>query len=523
MGEMRQSIHLIIFVISALLSVGCAVNGREADKSDFATALRQADSVYNQMEFNKAYELYLKMLTLPEVKQDNAKLLETLYSLSIVSEMASQKNDQMTWVGQLLSLARNTNNNYYLSQGLMLLGKHVYYEGDHSQGISYIREAIDLMSRTERHDTDHMTHSQLNVLSTILADMHDLEAAIETDKRNVNLTYNGSRWGTYPQIQMRDQRTALAKLAVHYVRAGQSARADSTYERWKAVPIENGSNPRDYFIVDYLRERGCYSEAAHIYEGLIAKLRTQSDTLSNMMLFAKLGLAEVEQKMEKYCRASDLYVEVLEISDTLRTRLARSNAQELSVLYETQEKEQQLQVRKMWIIGLCSGAAVLTVIIVAMLIHLCKIQKKNRFMVQALDELASRQALNDDTGEQPLQVKTEEDGLASMFISLDRQLDSGRLYLNPYLNRDDLCRLIGVDKNTLGNIIRQYSNAANSQTYINRKRVQYAILLLREHPEWTMLAVAEACGMRNTVTFNRTFRQTYGMTPTEYVKIKNKE
>ena len=33
-----------------------------------------------------------------------------------------------------------------------------------------------------------------------------------------------------------------------------------------------------------------------------------------------------------------------------------------------------------------------------------------------------------------------------------------------------------------------------------------------------MRSVAEACGMRNTATFNRIFRQTYGMTPTEYVK-----
>ncbi len=88
------------------------------------------------------------------------------------------------------------------------------------------------------------------------------------------------------------------------------------------------------------------------------------------------------------------------------------------------------------------------------------------------------------------------------------------------MNRDDLCRLAGVDKNVLGNIIKRYSGAPNSQVYINRKRIQYAILLLRDHPEWTMLAVAESCGMRNTSTFNRIFRQTYGITPTTYIKSR---
>ncbi len=40
--------------------------------------------------------------------------------------------------------------------------------------------------------------------------------------------------------------------------------ADSTYRRWKEVPLAEGSNPKDYFIVDYLRERGRYSEAPGI-------------------------------------------------------------------------------------------------------------------------------------------------------------------------------------------------------------------------------------------------------------------
>ena len=74
----------------------------------------------------------------------------------------------------------------------------------------------------------------------------------------------------------------------------------------------------------------------------------------------------------------------------------------------------------------------------------------------------------------------------------------------------------------LGSIIKQYSGAPNSQVYINRKRVQYAVILFQEHPMWTMLSIAEACGMKNTATFNRIFRQTYGITPTEYLKSRKR-
>ncbi len=512
--------RIVSSLLAALTLAACASDLGMTSGSDFAAAMHEADSVYNRMEFNKAYGLYTQLLDL--AGQDDAKRLEVYYSLCCASEMASQQNDQMKWLSELLDLARSTGDNYYLSQGLMLMGKHLYYEGDHSRGIAYIREAVDLAGRMDRHDADHVTHSDLNVLSSILSGMHDYDAAIETDERNVKLTRDGTRWGRDPQAQLRDRRTALAKLAAHLVMAGQVDRADAAYREWQAVPIEEGRNPRDYFIVDYLRERGRYSEAERVYGGLIARIRTQSDTLSNMMLFAKSGMAEVKQKMGKYRRASELYVEVLEINDTLQARQARRNAQELSVLYGTREKERQLHVREMWIVILCSGAAVLMSVIVAMRRSSRKMQRKNRFMAQALDELADRMALQEDSGGQaPVCGDSKpDDGSAALFAELDRRIDVERLYLNPELNRDDLCRLAGIDKNVLGGIIRQYGGAANLQVYINRKRIRYAVLLLRQHPEWTMLSVAEACGMTNTATFNRIFRQTYGMTPTEYIKSK---
>lgn len=526
--------RLLLTLGVALTLVGCATDGRKISDADFATAVHEADSVYNSMAFNDAYARYRQLLDRSDVRQDNAKRLEVLASLCDVSELASQKNDQMQWLQQLLDLARACHDDYYLSQGLMLMGKHVCREGDSQQGIGYIREAIGLMERADRPNADHLAHGQMNVLGNILAGQHDFKAAVVNDERNVRLTHEGTRWGKNPEQQLRDHRMALAKLAVHLVQDGQAERADSAYEAWKTVPL-TVSNPRDYFIVDYLRERGRYAEATNIYEGLIARFRAQSDTLGNMMLFAKWGLAEVCQKTGNYRRAANLYTEIMEINDTLQARQARSNAQELAALYETQEKEQQLHVRETWIVGLCGCAAVLVVLIAATLLYVRRMRQKNRFLAQTLDELVRRQTLHttEETAhsiEEPVTeastdstpttpTETLDEG-AALFIALDRSLEADRLYLNPDLNRDDLCRLIGVDKNTLGNILQQYSGAANSQVYINRKRIQHAVRFLYEHPEWTIRSVAEACGMKNTATFNRIFRQTYGMTPTEYVKSR---
>ncbi len=261
-APMKQRIHLITLICAILPLVMCS--SPKAGKTDFSAALREADSVYNHMAFDKAYCMYLKMLDLPEVRSDDGKRLETLYSLCLVSEISGWNNDRLDWLDRLIDLARSTGDDYYLSQGLMLLGKHVFHSGDRGQGVAYIREAVDLLQHTDRPSTDHLTHSSLNVLSSLLCDMQDFDAAVEVDERNVRLTYEGTRWGTYPQVQLRDRRTALAKLAAHQVQAGKAQRADSTYLRWKEVALEEGSNPKDYFIVDYLRERGRYSEAPGI-------------------------------------------------------------------------------------------------------------------------------------------------------------------------------------------------------------------------------------------------------------------
>ena len=98
-----------------------------------------------------------------------------------------------------------------------------------------------------------------------------------------------------------------------------------------------------------------------------------------------------------------------------------------------------------------------------------------------------------------------------------------KLFLKPNLNRDDLMRLIGVDKNRFGNIISRYTDASNVSVYINTKRVEYGAQLLTEHPEYTIASIATECGMSNTVTFNRIFKDVYGVTPSEYRSKMGKE
>ena len=50
--------------------------------------------------------------------------------------------------------------------------------------------------------------------------------------------------------------------------------------------------------------------------------------------------------------------------------------------------------------------------------------------------------------------------------------------------------------------------------------MEHAISLMKKHPEYTLMAIAEECGINNASTFIRVFRNTYGMTPKEYRDTK---
>jgi tetratricopeptide (TPR) repeat protein len=192
--DMRQRLHIIILLVAAIL-VGCAGGDtkNEAQAGDFNQIMQQADSLYNNIEFRTAYDLYLQLLDSKEAKADNEKMLNVLNSLCMASELAGHKAEQTKWMQQLLDLAKQTGNAYYESMGLLAMGKRIYYEGDRQKGVQYVSEAIDLMAKTDRIDTDHLAHSQMIILASMYSEMNDLDNALRTDERNVRLTMEGTR------------------------------------------------------------------------------------------------------------------------------------------------------------------------------------------------------------------------------------------------------------------------------------------------------------------------------------------
>lgn len=103
-----------------------------------------------------------------------------------------------------------------------------------------------------------------------------------------------------------------------------------------------------------------------------------------------------------------------------------------------------------------------------------------------------------------------------LFKRMETRLREGKAFLNPKLSRDDLAAIMGVDKNRFGAIMKEYGKVNSCAVYLNRMRIDYAIMLMSQHPNFTIDAIARACGMTNTVTFTNYFKRYHDMTPSEY-------
>lgn len=98
---------------------------------------------------------------------------------------------------------------------------------------------------------------------------------------------------------------------------------------------------------------------------------------------------------------------------------------------------------------------------------------------------------------------------------LSTRLIDTRLFLNPTLNLDQLVDLIQVPKSDLIRFFKA-SQAVTFKQYINRLKVEYAVLLIREREEsYTVEELSLLCGFNTRLSFYRAFVDVYGFAPSE--------
>jgi AraC-like DNA-binding protein len=128
----------------------------------------------------------------------------------------------------------------------------------------------------------------------------------------------------------------------------------------------------------------------------------------------------------------------------------------------------------------------------------------------------------EEEDDEDTELTAEDDSASSAttedFTSIERfiyELTSRKLFTDINFNRDALLDELHIQKRTFTKKFEAYTGNSFKE-YITSLRLEYAAQLIKEHPEYTIEAIAMECGIASYVTFHRNFTRHFGIAPSSY-------
>lgn len=344
---------------------------------------------------------------------------------------------------------------------------------------------------------------------------------------------------------------AAGTLAALSEQSGQQAEGKQWFARLQANPAVDKDPELIRQVIAYHQATGNDSQVIEKAR-LLADPVAYQDTIQEQRREACEVLADAYQRLGQTKESSAYYRTALTLADSLQQRSHETDALELATLMETQEKERQIEKQAeglKWyrsVIGFTSGIVVLLVAIVGLIVRYSQtVKRKNcslvtqidlylsyrdelqaaRERIRQLEEAAGKateeklaEAEAAPTPEASTEAKQKADRL--IFEQLDQQVRDLQLFLQPDFTRDMLLRLTPIGKNSISLLLKTFTGE-NFNGYINGLRLEYSLSLLKTCGHYTIEAIAHDSGFNNLRTYQRLFREKYGMTPDEYRKTLN--
>lgn len=483
--------------------------------------LTEGDMYCNTRRFRKAIPYYERALADPVMRDSSQVEMKLLKRLMDANDVLNNDGSLAFYIHRLMKLAEQQKNAPYQAMAKFMYGKRQHFHGKKDEGYRLCFEAVEQM----KHSDYYRRQNELRAFYAELLNMYVRDKRIDDALRMSKLQEEAAREASRISVELVDQRAMRRVYALRasvLALAGRQASADSAYAAWVATDGGNAVDDRE--ILNYLICSHRYREALGVVHRFADFLTEIGDTVSFTMLRTFNKEAMLHSALGEYGQVTEHYDAIDNIVDSILIRRSQMQMQEAGVLIQERE---EMHRRNLWLVA---GGLLLVALLAMWLINLYYtnvLRRRNKHFLKLLNKLeAYRKALITDSSEkEPSDTPASQGELESpitmsederLYVEMDKAVTSGQLYRNPDFGREDLLRICGVDKNRFGRMIARYSDASNTSVYINSKRVAYGAQLLIEHPNYTIAAVAKECGMANTVTFNRTFKDVFGMTPSEY-------
>lgn len=522
--------------------------------------IAEGDLLFNNGRYNAALPFYKSALASDSIRNNDAEYMEQLHRLISCYDCLHDEARKADCVERLQEKAKACGSKAMQSVALFNMGKMAYYQEDKEKGYELIGEAVALMEDTDyKYKYDNLRYDY-NTLFIMQQRDRRLEDALHTLERLEKVVMAST--AEEPEIRElneKELKTLYANRAVLFSRLGRTGEADKSYRQWKETATSYTKD--DYLIAPYLSDRQMHSEVIRIYSDREFFLRANNDTVNYHMRTVKRSLGQAYEAIHDYASSSRYFKELAVLVDSLKVREQQSAALELATAYENYKLKEEaskqathVKIRNAWLTGCGLALLVLLALFIRKEQYARIIRRKNEAMVNTIRELMAYrdrlyklleeqearniphktkcgvapaedeqrkicpQTSEEEKVSKTMAAKTASDKEAEenclLFQQLDRIVTSKMLFTQQDLLRDKLTKHIGVDKNRFARILQQ-NGQENMSTYLNNKRMEYAMEILKKHPTYNIATVAKMCGI-SISTLNRTFKNKYMMTPSDF-------
>ena len=487
---------------------------------DWKLQMTEGDIYANVRMIKHALHAYQQALSSPVIADSAQVQMQLLKNLLYFYDIVGNEKEVLQTNYRLFDMANEYKSLPYKAIAQFMWCKRTFYTEFNEKFDSY-KECLDAIQMMKQSDYRYK-NQELQTFYGHLAQMYMKDGRYDEALRFSKEQERIVRHGPLTDIPHKDSlllyRTLVFRCCL-LAKMGRMAEADSCYAESQRMMFYDSA--ADYFSVLYLQAAHRYEEMLQVVRRVKAIVREDGDSISAMMGQLLREEATALEGLGDYKSSMECYKLMAQIHDSVRRETAAVMA---SSVDEAIEKEKAISHRNMLLVIGTVVVLFLIGLVAALINHDRLVHHRNELMASTMSRLAfyrdrsiERKKENpDETGENTA-APSEDDAMEQRFMQVDYEITKDKLFCRPDFGRDDLTRMMGVDKNTLPGLISRFTGT-NVIWYINSKRMDYAASLMKEHPEYTMNAIAETCGIKSPATFINNFRTTFGMSPSDYRK-----
>lgn len=495
-------------------------------------------AVYRNMYRNKSALHYARRAYVSDsLSHDNpSHLLRMTVSMAELFSLLSEYKESMRYAVQGVELARELKDIQSECKLLFCMGENKRRLSFKEEGYLFFDQAIDLLDNSKNEDYETMLSYFYGVkMGYLIADKRSneaLEIGLQREKLLDRMSEQSKIRADLLDLQFA---YVYSKLAYLFHLMGDQKRAVVYYKKYQSTNA--ASTPDGKFdATPYLLLLGKYQAVLDNCRDFKEVMR-QQDTLNSQYLSILNLEIQANVKLENYKTVINLQRDITAIKDSIYQREKQNAALELDALYELNEKEAriseqafQLKIRTITLICILSGALLALFFLWRLWHQNCVIRNKNKALVKRINEQFSMQEemdrsqlgvekdlsfpekVEDESGDNEEQDKQMN---KMIFEKLDYIIKRDKMYLSPDLSREELTRIVRMNNTRFAKMIKENTDT-NLNGYINNLRLNYAIHLMKEQPDYTLRAIAESSGINSMPTFHQLFKGRTGMTPSEF-------